>query len=212
MKIYKAFGLAAVAAVLALAPARAEVVFSGSAAGCFGTGCTNYANTAVNQALTYTGSTFGGTTVNGLLFVGTGAASPNVDNFGSFALAPTGNVTNTPTIFDLAVSFTLPAGTSSDPGVFTATVEGQITGNGKDGSLGIVFTNPLQNFTFNGGTFSLDLFNVSLSPFGDVPLTGTITAISAVPEPSTWAMLILGFAGVGFMAYRRKGQGQLRLV
>jgi hypothetical protein len=32
-------------------------------------------------------------------------------------------------------------------------------------------------------------------------LTGEITA---VPEPSTWAMLLLGFAGLGFMAYRRK--------
>jgi hypothetical protein len=30
---------------------------------------------------------------------------------------------------------------------------------------------------------------------------------AAIPEPSTWAMLILGFAGVGFMAYRRKNQG-----
>jgi hypothetical protein len=28
--------------------------------------------------------------------------------------------------------------------------------------------------------------------------------ISVVPEPSTWAMMLLGFAGVGFMAYRRK--------
>ena len=27
---------------------------------------------------------------------------------------------------------------------------------------------------------------------------------SAVPEPSTWAMMILGFAGVGFMTYRRR--------
>jgi hypothetical protein len=27
---------------------------------------------------------------------------------------------------------------------------------------------------------------------------------AAVPEPSTWAMMIMGFAGVGFMAYRRK--------
>jgi hypothetical protein len=27
--------------------------------------------------------------------------------------------------------------------------------------------------------------------------------VGAVPEPSTWAMMILGFAGVGFMAYRR---------
>ena len=30
---------------------------------------------------------------------------------------------------------------------------------------------------------------------------------AAVPEPSTWAMMILGFAGVGFMAYRRKQNG-----
>jgi hypothetical protein len=31
---------------------------------------------------------------------------------------------------------------------------------------------------------------------------GQLTA--AVPEPSTWAMMILGFLGVGFMAYRKK--------
>ena len=28
---------------------------------------------------------------------------------------------------------------------------------------------------------------------------------SSVPEPSTWAMMILGFCGLGFMAYRKKG-------
>jgi hypothetical protein len=28
--------------------------------------------------------------------------------------------------------------------------------------------------------------------------------VNAVPEPSTWAMLVIGFAGVGFMAYRRR--------
>jgi len=33
--------------------------------------------------------------------------------------------------------------------------------------------------------------------------------ISSVPEPSTWAMMILGFAGVGFMAYRRKSKPTL---
>jgi hypothetical protein len=30
---------------------------------------------------------------------------------------------------------------------------------------------------------------------------------ATIPEPSTWAMLILGFAGIGFMAYRRRSQG-----
>jgi hypothetical protein len=32
----------------------------------------------------------------------------------------------------------------------------------------------------------------------------TATITPGVPEPSTWAMLILGFAGLGFMALRRK--------
>jgi hypothetical protein len=32
------------------------------------------------------------------------------------------------------------------------------------------------------------------------------TTIGAVPEPSTWAMMILGFAGVGYMTYRRRKQ------
>jgi len=61
-------------------------------------------------------------------------------------------------------------------------------------------------FGFSGvGTIRLQ--NVSL-----IDLTGSVTQpfrigteqVSGVPEPSTWAMMILGFAGVGFMVYRRK--------
>jgi hypothetical protein len=33
--------------------------------------------------------------------------------------------------------------------------------------------------------------------------------ISAVPEPSTWAMMILGFAGISFLAHRRARQAKL---
>jgi Ca2+-binding RTX toxin-like protein len=39
--------------------------------------------------------------------------------------------------------------------------------------------------------------------FTNITVTG---AVAAVPEPSTWAMMILGFIGVGFMAYRRKSK------
>jgi PEP-CTERM motif len=43
-----------------------------------------------------------------------------------------------------------------------------------------------------------------------IPASGNFeigaAAVAAVPEPSTWAMMILGFAGVGFMAYRRKSK------
>lgn len=33
---------------------------------------------------------------------------------------------------------------------------------------------------------------------------GEFTIAAPVPEPSTWATMILGFCGVGFMAYRRR--------
>jgi hypothetical protein len=39
-----------------------------------------------------------------------------------------------------------------------------------------------------------------------------VTSVAAVPEPATWAMMILGFLGVGFMAYRRKSTPAFRLV
>jgi hypothetical protein len=35
-------------------------------------------------------------------------------------------------------------------------------------------------------------------------LNVTVEVAGAVPEASTWAMMILGFCGLGFMAYRRK--------
>jgi hypothetical protein len=46
---------------------------------------------------------------------------------------------------------------------------------------------------------------VATQYFDDVSLNVT----TAVPEPSTWAMMIRGFAGVGFMAYRRKAKPAL---
>ena len=35
---------------------------------------------------------------------------------------------------------------------------------------------------------------------------------AAVPEPSTWIMMIAGFAGLGFMAYRRKAKPALAIA
>jgi hypothetical protein len=34
----------------------------------------------------------------------------------------------------------------------------------------------------------------------------------AVPEPSTWAMMLLGFAGLGFMGYRASAKGRVVLA
>jgi uncharacterized protein (TIGR03118 family) len=38
---------------------------------------------------------------------------------------------------------------------------------------------------------------------------GLFGSISAVPEPSTWAMMILGFLGIGAMTYRRRNASAL---
>jgi PEP-CTERM motif len=57
--------------------------------------------------------------------------------------------------------------------------------------------------TYGGGTY--DIQRTQNDPLvGSTTYTITGPIVAAVPEPSTWAMLILGFAGVGFMAYRRK--------
>jgi len=34
----------------------------------------------------------------------------------------------------------------------------------------------------------------------------SVANVAPAPEPSTWAMMILGFCGLGFMAYRRKSK------
>ena len=49
-------------------------------------------------------------------------------------------------------------------------------------------------------------------PAKDVVIDQAFVVAGAVPEPSTWAMMILGFLGVGFVAYRRKAQPALRLA
>jgi hypothetical protein len=52
----------------------------------------------------------------------------------------------------------------------------------------ITFSGPITSFTLTSGANSLEVDSFT----------------TAVPEPSTWAMMILGFVGLGFMAYRKK--------
>jgi hypothetical protein len=60
----------------------------------------------------------------------------------------------------------------------------------------------------NPGTFSLYTFNIStgaptlVGPYGaSLNLAGL--AFSAVPEPATWAMMLVGFAGLAYAGFRR---------
>jgi len=55
-------------------------------------------------------------------------------------------------------------------------------------------------------------FATNGAPAKDVVIDQVFVVAGAVPEPSTWAMMILGFLGVGFMAYRRRAQPAVRLA
>jgi PEP-CTERM motif len=51
-----------------------------------------------------------------------------------------------------------------------------------------------------------------LDPFTTVTFATTRNAfeftLASVPEPSTWAMMVLGFAGLGYAAFRRNSKGR----
>jgi hypothetical protein len=119
--------------------------------------------------------------------------------------------------------------TSSTYHVFTITGATSLNGTtfshlGSDGLLagGLLPSTDVYTITLTENSASpitgvfLKVINDGSLPFngpGRQPTNGnfvvtelTADAVAAVPEPSTWAMLILGFAGVGFMAYRRRDQ------
>jgi hypothetical protein len=48
----------------------------------------------------------------------------------------------------------------------------------------------------------IDMANAA--SFAKEDLALNVDSVSAVPEPSTWAMMILGFCGLGFMTSRKK--------
>jgi hypothetical protein len=107
--------------------------------------------------------------------------------------------------------------------------------------IGYIFTDlvfdTLKNDTLtvtgsNGGVYTASGLSSGLNEFLSLAINGTsftsltltstdgfsqikqfeISGVAAIPEAATWAMIILGFMGVGFMAYRRKGQPNFRLA
>ena len=64
------------------------------------------------------------------------------------------------------------------------------------------FTMNFQGGGYPAADFVVDNFDIERAP----------PRVGAVPEPSTWAMMILGFLGVGFMTYRRNNKTAFRAV
>jgi hypothetical protein len=135
--------------------------------------------------------------------------------------APTASATNP---IHLTLSMTVAGsltGTANSVGTYAGDIMAQFGYNSNSSPFAF---NPVVSFDqpFSGGP-SDNQNNV----FGTQTVTGTVTldtsadyffqafahALSSaadqdinpgVPEPATWAMMLLGFAGIGFMAHRRK--------
>ena len=196
MKLFRDLGFAAVVALGLSATSASASTFTGSTTGCFGSSCT-----ATDHTLSFQGTTF--TNV---------AAGATVD-LGSFTLKNTGLFNPYAFLgdaFNLTVSLTSPVTTGLN---FPASVTGLITVLG--GLVYIDFQPQSLNFGGNQYTLTLDdvLLGTTIRYRTDIDhLNGTFAINSAVPEPSTWAMMVLGFAGLGFMAYRRRNQSPARLT
>ena len=91
-------------------------------------------------------------------------------------------------------------------------------GNGTFYNLGLSsanFTVPYMFYLdlYGGGHYDLQqTWKPAVIENGTYTIGPGTEVTAAVPEPSTWAMMILGFAGVGFMAYRRKSKPTFRFV
>lgn len=84
------------------------------------------------------------------------------------------------------------------------------------GGCGAVQWDAPQTFNFgNGGSFSVALNNVTFGTPGSAQVGGTFTLLSnsvpGVPEPATWAMMLIGFGAVGY-AMRRSRKAVLPQV
>lgn len=91
-------------------------------------------------------------------------------------------------------------------------IGGLLTGAVSTAALNVYGGSPWQTFDSSFTPVATADLTLSFLPNGTWS-GGFIDAVSlttpvagAVPEPSTWAMMALGFAGLGFMAYRRKSK------
>jgi hypothetical protein len=164
-------------------------------------------------------------------FVGTDL-TPNFHDFFVFDLS---NVTGPITSAVLSVGNSsvgyFDSNSNSSTAVYTnwqvGTSIASLEANNSAGATGVSIYDDLANGNFYGATtvgyadngnqvnITLDAAAISdlfASEGHQFAIGGALAAAPSAPEPSTWAMMILGFAGIGLMAYRRKSKPALMAV
>jgi hypothetical protein len=175
---------------------------------------------ASNPILTTTPPTSSFTYTGALNWQVTGSqGSPNLAGpFVTFSGGTISNYTGIPTFLTTSLSSVGDSGPGSTS-FFQVTGSGTFSGGSithddgasvyLDGSSTAIVSQPKET-SAEVGTFvttpGFHTFTIDYVEGNGAPSQLTFMT-TAVPEPATWAMMIVGFFGIGFMAYRRKQNG-----
>jgi hypothetical protein len=222
MKIHIA-ALAMTAILLTATAAPADVYFTANFSGSINPGGANvkapFSGNGFNQSDTFSGNlVFDNSLVPA---AGSGLVNVFFQSFPDIGIIPSSTALNfnfDGVVFNLSnnIDTLLPAGIQYSNGAF----------HGLEFISDFAFQGSEYQFRIDGTTITvklLDGISNSFDPNGfptgssliNARLTTSLTNLapfdptvtSAVPESSTWAMLLLGFACVGFVAYRRTQNG-----
>jgi hypothetical protein len=181
---------------------RLKAAFFTLAIALFGSAVSGSANAST---VTYDISFLGDSSASAVLVLDTPTANTTYTNFGSKQ------------IDDIFVSFSA-TGFNSNHNTFSFTGDDftSLSFNNLGELIGITSNSFSSSSPDTGATLGFGLFDTyAFNPpgFNNTQFGFVISQVAAVPEASTWAMLMLGFVGVGFVAYRRKqGEPTFRLA
>lgn len=112
------------------------------------------------------------------------------------------------------LGFMLPSDNTLTLTSATTTLSGQATATGGTATGPFGSTATTYSYTFNNvsiGNYNLTLSGTSGGQYTGVNVSApsisggtTATAVTAVPEPETYAMMLAGLVGLGFLGRRRK--------
>jgi hypothetical protein len=164
--------------------------------------------TGANQSSTFTFAGLGITSADQLRLIVNlsepGSESPPSVTTAASPLATNANLANTITLNVFSATGTLLEQHSTAAGLTLNQVAGGVGGSGL--VFGLTPAEQAQLTATMLANAGLEVFTVGAT-FANAQGGLDVIQVAAIPEASTWAMMILGFFGIGLVAYRRRSQG-----